>query len=612
MVFTSNIIELSLSSTLFKYFHYGIYDKNNNFFKYGTSFDGFDIEQFAEPLNYYNTIKNFNIDLRYFSSLYLYTLLFAKTDYSKSINQKTENYIYDFIDINNITANICSNFNYSEYKEYLLNEEVKCWNIQNLLYYSKIDVPNDKALINYISMPYCICLPLYCLKDNNQNFNPSNADYGGNISLPEKCLNHLKYFEIDNYKKEARRKLSEYGDKINIFSNNLIENLEYEYYSYKYMNLTIFSGINFLIVNLIDNSVLNNLLEIFLENITIFEFFCLLGLTFAFFILIVIANYILIKNIKKISNTIFEFQDRHVFYLYQFKTENENTPEKNNEIDNNICNRDEIIFNYSENRPLLQSENENDILDEYNNDDIYNNLNDNPLLDDLFKIYYKYYNITEEDLQKQFKKNDLSNTLKAKINIIQEKNELFQLLSILSLCAPQFKLNSSMDYNFNIKSKLNQNFLKFVKKNKTMPIQQAQLTQSVIYELMSAENIEDYGLLPNINFKYISNINLKKNSSNSIKRAIFRYKENKNEEKKDNNINNKVIMKEDEDNKIKIKVMYKERNSLLDELENNFENDDFLKKEKLEYSFDFFLLNIYYKYFNKIISNESSQKKDNL
>ena len=59
--------------------------------------------------------------------------------------------------------------------------------------------------------------------------------------------------------------------------------------------------------------------------------------------------------------------------------------------------------------------------------------------------------------------------------------------------------------------------------------------------------------------------------------------------------------------------MYKLRNNLLNDLENNFENDDFLKKEKLQSSFDFFLLNVHYKYLKKIIStSESPQLQENL
>jgi hypothetical protein len=90
LIFKSNIVELSLSEIFYKYFHFGIYDKNDIFFTDGKSFDGFDIEKLAEPLNNYNTVKNFNIDLRLFSSLYLYTLLLIKSKYNITIKEKTE------------------------------------------------------------------------------------------------------------------------------------------------------------------------------------------------------------------------------------------------------------------------------------------------------------------------------------------------------------------------------------------------------------------------------------------------------------------------------------------------------------------------------------------
>ena len=306
LIFKSNIIEFSLSSQLYMYFHYGIYDKNGNFFNHGAFFDGFDIEKFAEPLTYYNTIKNFNIDLRYFSSLYLYTLLFINTQYNISTNKITDNNQFDFIDINGITETICSNFNYSSYKEYLMNENIDCWNIQNLLYYQENSIEKNKGLHHYISMPYCICLPLYCLRKNEKNFNPNNCIYGRNISLPERCQNYLKYFNNNNEEEEeTKQQLLKYGEAINMFSNNLKEKLDDEYFTYKYVNISHFSGIYFLIVNLVDNSILNNLLVIFLDYMTIFQFFFFITVTIGFFILIAVANYILIRNIRKISCTIF-------------------------------------------------------------------------------------------------------------------------------------------------------------------------------------------------------------------------------------------------------------------------------------------------------------------
>ena len=50
-----NIAELTLSTPIKQYFHYGMYDKNNNFFKHGVSYDTIDLENLAEPLKYYKS-----------------------------------------------------------------------------------------------------------------------------------------------------------------------------------------------------------------------------------------------------------------------------------------------------------------------------------------------------------------------------------------------------------------------------------------------------------------------------------------------------------------------------------------------------------------------------
>ena len=64
---------------------------------------------------------------------------------------------------------------------------------------------------------------------------------------------------------------------------------------------------------------------------------------------------------------------------------------------------------------------------------------------------------------------------------------------------PKFKLDNT---------KLNQSYLKSLLKNIKLNNQQVILTQSVIFELLSTENIEDCGLITNLYFKYLTNINL--------------------------------------------------------------------------------------------------------
>ena len=621
LIFKSNIIEISLSSILNKYFHYGIYNINNNFFKYGASFDGFDIEHFGEPLKYFITIKNFNVDLNLFSSLYLYTLLLIKSEYNISLNEKTDMIQFEFENNYNITKNICKEINFTSYKEYLLNENINCWNIQNLLYYSQKEIPKDNALNNYLSMPYCICLPLYCLNNNNDEFDENSTEFVDKIILPERCQNYLKYYKKKGEESQTKMKIIEMGETVNIFSIDLKSKLEDEFYIYKYMKYSQIPGIFFLIINFVDNSVFDNILHIFLNQLSSFQFFFFIIVTSSYFILIIIINNILIRNIKKISGVIFSFQKNHEYYLYQSNVDN--TEEKKSEMAYiNSLDKTDNIFNYSENRPLLQNVNDN--YEKNANNEIYSI--ENPLLDELFKIFYKYYNISIEKIIKKNSESKKTNTLKEKIHILEGKNELFKLLGILSLYAPKFKLNIHMNFNSYIKSKLNQNYLKFIKKNKSIHSSQILLTQSVIYELLSTENVEDYGLVTNINFKYITNINLKNKINNSIKKAVFRYKYNEKKEKEkdiinnnnfinkgQNIINNNKVLFKDDDNNSYTKIMYKEKNNLLIELENNFENDDYLKKDKLISIFDFFLLNVYYKYLKKIIfGSDCSQKEENL
>ena len=60
----------------YQYFHYGLYDKNYNFYKNGISFDSFNLDYLYEPFDYYLSVDNFKIDFKYLSTLYLYKSLF--------------------------------------------------------------------------------------------------------------------------------------------------------------------------------------------------------------------------------------------------------------------------------------------------------------------------------------------------------------------------------------------------------------------------------------------------------------------------------------------------------------------------------------------------------
>ena len=75
------------------------------------------------------------------------------------------------------------------------------------------------------------------------------------------------------------------------------------------------------------------------------------------------------------------------------------------------------------------------------------NINDNNLLDDLFLIFTETYNISRKDIENFYSSKDHKSKNQMKIEMMQGKNELFELLSIYCLNAPFFQLNLNFDYN---------------------------------------------------------------------------------------------------------------------------------------------------------------------
>jgi hypothetical protein len=394
------------------------------------------------------------------------------------------------------------------------------------------------------------------------------------------------------------------------------------------MKFSNIPGIYFLVVNFVDNSILKDLLTKLIDEIDFLQLHFDIGITFYYFLMICVLNHIIIHNIRKLSQVIFEYQKKHEYFLYQSSLDNINN-EKTEKQENSYyySNKLDIIFNGADNVPLLKNENENSNYS--SNNDIFNGniIPSNILVEDLIKIFDKYYNVSIENLMKKNKKNSKDSILyKNRINIIEEKNELFKLLSILSLNAPKFKLDLSFDFNFYMNSKLNENFIKFIIKSQLVQSQQILLTQSVIYEILSTENIEDYGLIENLNFKYISNVSFLSKNENSIKKTMFNYAKNeikydKNNETSNPELNNikkekkgstKINMTIDNDFNNDIEIIWKERNVLMDDFESNFEKDDFIKRDNLEQNFDFFLVNVYLKYIKKInaISENSTSNQD--
>ena len=191
---------------------------------------------------------------------------------------------------------------------------------------------------------------------------------------------------------------------------------------------------------------------------------------------------------------------------------------------------------------------------------------------------------------------------------MSESNELFKLFVKLSLYIPQFKLDINMDYDFYQDSKLIQNFNRnFSKKsNNHEDKEQILYTKSIIQELLSTELISDYGFITNLNFNYMTNINLKNvnEKKNYIQNAIFKRVEEMNKKKKNENIKDKNM--KDDFNVDNIKIVFKNKNLIMKKLEEKFEQDDYLNLSKLESSFNTTLINSFYNYTKKIINEESN------
>ena len=190
-------------------------------------------------------------------------------------------------------------------------------------------------------MPYCICLPLYCLNNNNQ-YIENNTEFVNKIILPERCQNYLKYYK--NKEEKEKVNIEEYGEVLNIFSGDLKSKLENEFYIYKYMKYSQIPGIYFLIINFVDNTIFDNILHSFLNKLSSFQFLFSIIVMSSYLILIIIINIILIRNIKKISGVIFSFQKNHEYYLYQSNIDNDNTKKKKVKLDALILLIKQIIF----------------------------------------------------------------------------------------------------------------------------------------------------------------------------------------------------------------------------------------------------------------------------
>ena len=586
----NDITEVALALQLNKYFHFGLSSKDNLFYSEGVFYDNIDINQLSEPSNAYSTITGFDFDMRYYSSFYLYIKLFETSTYTKEFMETDKIYYYIFDNSEQIKK-VCENFDFSLYMDSLNSNDIDCFNEKNLLYYSRENIKNFFA--EGLTLPYCICLPLYCIKNLEEDFDAGNIEFVDEIILPEICQNNLLYYSnnIEEDNKENVVKTNSHDIKLTLLES-LDNYLENQFFKFTHEKKQLNGGLNFVMISIINNEVMKKILVDFVENLnvqqTIFTCVIISGTIFIF----ILITIILIIYIFSISNVINNYTEKSYLFLKKLANcKNKNELEK--KLDENNANKDKNNF---ETIPLLLEEN----IEQ-------KNINDNELLDDLYKIYTKFYKLSGNSLLEVLEKKQKMKNL-VKINNLSESNELFKLFVKLSLYIPQFKLDINMDYNFYQDSKLIQNFNRnFSKKsNNHEDKEQILYTKSIIQELLSTELISDYGFITNLNFNYMTNINLKSvnEKKNYIQNAIFKRVEEMNKKKKNENIKDKNM--KDDFNVDNIKIVFKNKNLIMKKLEEKFEQDDYLNLSKLESSFNTTLINSFYNYTKKIINEESN------
>jgi hypothetical protein len=591
----NDITELVLSTLPNDYFHFGIKGNDYNFYRYGIYFDTFDINHLSESTKYYSTLKSFNFDLRYFSSFYLYSKLFEKTSFKISFS-KTHNIKIFLFDDKDTIQDICSKYDFNLYKSYLKNKNNKlnCLDESNLYYYAyKND--EDESIVELVSLPHCICIPLYCIQDVKNIFQKNTFLFVEKLSLPEKCQNRLIFY--DNINKEA-----EDGDiNINDINNSgymspLI--LENQHMKFGIKNFELYNDLFYSIICIFDNKSLKIILYNFIIEVNkvgrIFSYLssAKIGLLFIF-------SYIfLLAGTKKISNIVYGYKEK----LLQFIINYEKNVVVNSQSNDNseIDKYDELLLGSKKEDIIPYVKYEDLISEEINKNKKSINFYENGLINDLFIIYCNYKNTSEDEI---FNSNFVfKNKSKTKYEILTDSNELIGIFCVMSIHIPKFISNVNFNYDFYKDVKLYNNYLKLMRRQSYNKYKEELIaTKSIIYEFLSTEMVTDYGFITNINFKYLTTNNLdSKDKNNCVQNGVINLI-NKNSkiyndlEEEELNINKTNL-----DNDFNTKLIIKNINYITQRIEEKFEQDDNLKLNKLESSFNCFLIDTYYNYLKRI------------
>ena len=580
--------EYSMSEIDYALFHLGLYDNESDFFANGVFYDSFNLGYLYDYSDSYIVSKGGENDIKYFITLYLFKSLFQKVNFTKFEKEGEEIFFYHFSGEDEVKE-ICEKINFSSYRSYLKNSGINCWDKRSQLYYDidsykYLKIVNDTNKIDPI-YPYCSCLPLYCLKnfkDLDENLN--NLEFSNEINLPNKCQNRFTNFDTTDENLEYEENTH---NKIIKFMGFTMNKINYDYVKFIFLDLNKLPGyLLFLIVQIRVTG------EIYIH--TYYKLIIkveIIIITIASSLLISVISIIIIyKNLKKYSLIIDNFKKKYEFYIFhslEEKNEINSYGKYNLKKNIGIKKNKKIEDRFEKDKNKKSSE-----IDSLTKN-VFLNINENTLFNDLFLIFSEVYNIERSDIEKFLIQHNQKSRKLVKLNMMNDKNELFELLSSFSLYAPFFQLNLDFDYNMYEYTKIMKKYNAYVKLIENNNKKQVRLTKNVLYELISTECICDYGLVTNLKFSYVTN---KKASSNknSIQYTLFGNIKNK-------QVKNDNIPNEEDSGKTRIKkLVLKRKNILIDIYKNRFESDDFLNYNKLDSAFNFFLINSYYKYCRQI------------
>ena len=446
---------------------------------------------------------------------------------------------------------------------------IDCWNEKTKKYFNKekflyTSLINGTNTIEPI-YPDCTCLPLYCLKNyENLDKDLNNLEFTDEINLPNKCQNQFFKKKNSNTKYPGNNIINNLID----ISSNVIS---YNYTKFMSMESDQFPGYFFFVISQIQSSG-----EVYIH--TYYKLITKIEIIILILIILIIASIlsiiIIYTHMKKYSLIINNFKNKFEFYVFHSENEDEDyLSNDNNNLSKHIKNIEE-----KKEEQLIKF-----------------NINENNLLDNLFIIFSKSYNICRKDIEKLYSSENHKSKNHVKLYMMKQKNELFKLLSSFCLYAPYFKLNLNFDYNMYEYSEIIKKYNNYIEQLENIDKKQKKLTKNILIELISTEFIGDYGLITNFDFKYVTNINAD-SKKYSIKYTIFENITNNKNQKLKNLKNEKDIKNE----QIK-KLVLKEKNVLLDIFKYSFEEDDYLNYNRINIAFNFFLINSYYKYSRNLL-----------